>query len=132
MTIALVMLAAAQAADPAISGHWINPASTVVMQVARCGDAHCGTVRWASAKAQADARRGAPKLVGANLLTEVRATAQGRWAGKLFLPDRNIRITAKLELVGSEQLKVSGCAVGKSLCKSQLWRRTAEPVRATD
>jgi uncharacterized protein (DUF2147 family) len=44
------------------------------------------------------------------------------------VPDQKMRVTAKLELVGEQQLKVSGCALGKSLCKSQLWTRTDQPV----
>ena len=52
----------------------------------------------------------------------------GSWLGKLFIPDKNMRATAKLRLAGPQQLKVSGCAAGKALCKSALWTRTAEPL----
>ena len=42
-----------------------------------------------------------------------------------------MRVAARLQLVG-EQLKVSGCAMGKALCKSQLWTRADGPLPATD
>jgi uncharacterized protein (DUF2147 family) len=43
-----------------------------------------------------------------------------------------MRVTAKIERSGSGQLKVSGCAVGKSLCKSALWTRVDGPLPASD
>jgi uncharacterized protein (DUF2147 family) len=39
----------------------------------------------------------------------------------LFIPDRDMRVTAKLERFSPTQLKVSGCAAGKALCKAQVW-----------
>jgi uncharacterized protein (DUF2147 family) len=50
----------------------------------------------------------------------------------LFIPDKNMRVTAKLQLVGQTQLRVSGCLTGKSLCKSDLWTRTDEPLPSSD
>ncbi len=90
----------------------------------------CGTVSWASAKAQQDARKGTDRLVGTPLLTNLQPRGPG-WRGKLFVPDQNMRVAARLQLVG-EQLKVSGCAMGKALCKSQLWTRADGPLPATD
>jgi uncharacterized protein (DUF2147 family) len=92
----------------------------------------CGTVRWASAKARRDSAKGTPQLIGADLLTRVRPTAEGRWAGKLFIPDRNIRVKAKLKLTLDGRLQVSGCAIGRILCRSEYWSRAAEPLPALD
>ena len=51
----------------------------------------------------------------------------GRWNARLFIPDKKMRVTAKIEMAPAGQLKVSGCLAGKSLCKSQLWT----PVEGT-
>ena len=90
----------------------------------------CGTVSWASAKAQQDARKGTDRLVGTPLLTNLQPRGPG-WRGKLFVPDQNMRVAARLQLVG-EQLKVSAARWAKRLCKSQLWTRADAPVAATD
>jgi len=125
----LLGLVAAQTA-PAIEGRWANPSRSVIVDIADCGSAMCGTVTWASAKAQQDARKGTGRLVGTPLLTNLQPRGPG-WRGKLFVPDQNMRVAARLQLVG-EQLKVSGCAMGKALCKSQLWTRADGPLPATD
>ena len=111
-----------------IDGLWVNPASSVIIAIAPCADAYCGTVKWASAKARRDASKGTAELIGANLLTRLRPGRNGHWSGKLFIPDRNIRVTAKIELTPDGRLKVSGCALGKSLCRSEYWSPTKKPL----
>jgi len=96
------------------------------------GDALCGTVAWASEQAKRDSAKTTSQLVGTQILTGLKPDKRGRWQGKLFIPDRNMRVTAKIERSGSDQLKVSGCAVGKSLCKSALWTRVDGPLPASD
>ena len=121
----LVLLAAAAQVAPAksIDGRWINPARTVIIQIAPCGGERCGVVEWASPQAEADARKGTPKLVGTALLTKLEPRSATQWAGRLFVPDRNIRASAKVRLLEPDELKVSGCALGGILCDSQVWTR---------
>ena len=64
----LLALAALFAEPAAIDGRWVNPEGSVIIAIAPCGEAHCGTVTWASDKAKADARQGTDKLVGTQLL----------------------------------------------------------------
>src|SRR4051794_17470934 len=118
--------------QPSIDGQWRSPGGNSIIAIAPCGSSLCGTVVWASDKAKQDARKGTDQLIGTQLLTNLQQRAEGRWQGKLFVPDQNIRATAKLQLIGAQQLKVSGCALGKTLCKSELWTRTDEPLPATD
>ena len=95
-----------------IEGKWTNPSGSVTIQIAACGAAYCGTVVAASDKAKADAARGGTKqLVGAQLLSGFAAT-KGKWRGRLFIPDMNKRLSAHLQLLGTNSLKVKGCAVG--------------------
>ena len=119
---ALAIPAVASAASP-IAGRWVNPSHSVIINVAPCGDAQCGTVVWASAKAKADALAGTPNLVGTQLLTDLRRNG-GQWEGELFVPDHNLRVDARIEPIGGNGLKVSGCALGGLLCDSQTWTRS--------
>jgi uncharacterized protein (DUF2147 family) len=123
-TIALLALTAAQAPQPSIEGHWRSPGGNSVIVIGPCGRSLCGTIEWASEKAKQDSRKTLAQLVGAQLLTGLRQDKKGNWQGKLFIPDKNMRVTAKIQLVGEQQLKVSGCAVGKTLCRAAIWTRT--------
>lgn len=127
----LVALIPVPATAATIEGLWRNPSSSVIIDISACGDALCGTVKWASEKAQKDARKGTDQLVGTQLLTNLEAKGSA-WRGKLFVPDQKMRVNAKLQLVSDQVLRVSGCAMGKALCKSQLWTRTDGPVPAQD
>jgi uncharacterized protein (DUF2147 family) len=123
----MILLLAAQSADTStIKGRWSNPAQSVIMVIAPCGQALCGTVEWASDAAKADARKGTAELIGSQLLTGLTAKPNGRFQGKLFVPDKKMRVSAKIELIAPDELKVSGCALGKSLCKSQRWSRVRD------
>lgn len=117
-----------QAGPPAtIEGRWINPSRDVIIVIAPCAEKLCGKVQWATAQAKADARKGVSDLIGADLLTDLSPNGDNRWKGKLFIPDRNMRVTAKLSATGADQLKVSGCTLGGMLCDSQTWSRSQGP-----
>ena len=122
MLLALAALIAADAAP--IEGRWKNPSGRVTVMIEACGEAYCGTVMSASDSARADARRGGTEnLVGTPLMTAFRPAGPGKWRGRLFIPDLNHRSKAELRMIGSDQLKVTGCAVGRMICKSQMWTR---------
>jgi uncharacterized protein (DUF2147 family) len=133
MLIALILAAAAQApAPPSIEGLWRSPGGNSIISIGACGPSLCGTVAWASAQAKKDSSKATDRLVGTQLLTGLQQDRKGIWRGKLFIPDKNMRVTAKIERVSDQQLKVSGCAAGRALCKSALWTRTDEPLPASD
>jgi uncharacterized protein (DUF2147 family) len=137
MAMVLILALAAQTAaqtspQASIQGLWRSPGGNSIINIASCGDNLCGTVAWASDKAKRDSRKTTDQLVGTQLLTSLTQRSNGRWEGRLFIPDKNMRVTAKIELVSQDQLKVSGCAAGKSLCKSALWARMSAPLPAAD
>jgi len=121
----LFTLFATLAADPApVEGRWKNPSGRVVVAIEACGEALCGTVISATESARADARRGGTEqLVGTQLMSGFTPAGPGTWRGRMFVPDLNHRSKAELRLLGDSQLKVTGCAVGRMICKSQLWTR---------
>ena len=133
MLIALILAIAAQAsAPPSIEGTWRSPGGNSIITIGACGDALCGTVAWASEKAKKDSAKTTSQLVGTQLLTALQKDEQGRWHGKLFIPDKNMRVSAKIERVSDAQLRVSGCAMGKALCKAALWTRVDGPLPAAE
>jgi uncharacterized protein (DUF2147 family) len=123
-TLALIAAATAHAGSPpSVEGRWINPGRSVIIDIAPCAEALCGTVQWATPQAQQDAAAGTPHLIGTQLLTDLKLVGD-IWEGKLFVPDRKLHVEAKIQPEGAQQLKVSGCEIG--ICKSQVWSR-AEP-----
>lgn len=124
--LAIAAAIAAQAAtqipsQSSIEGTWRSPGGNSIIKIASCGDNPCGTVVWATDKAQKDSSKATSQLVGTQLLTGLHHDKKGNWEGKLFIPDRNMRVSAKIQRIGSAQLKVSGCAAGKALCKAAVW-----------
>ena len=123
------LLAASLAAAPAVAqagveGRWTNPKRSIVIQVARCGNAWCGTVVAASAKAKANARKGGTaNLIGTRILTGARPVSQGVYKGRGFVPKRNIYAPATIRQRGPNVMEVEGCALGGLLCKEQRWTR---------
>jgi hypothetical protein len=61
--------------------YWVNPAGSVIVEIAMCDEtALCGHVRWSSDKAAADARaQGADPLRGTGLLHQFVPAGEGRW-----------------------------------------------------
>src|SRR5262249_35658159 len=114
--------AAAHPSQHGVVGTWENPSKSVVMKIASCHGHLCGTVVWASEKAKRDASKGTEHLVGSHLLTHVQQTSENHWKGKIFVPDQNMTVTAKLAMENHNAMKVSGCAL--MICKSQVWHRT--------
>jgi len=114
----------AQPGEMALEGYWRNPSGSVILSIAPCGDALCGRVQWASDKALADARKsGTDPLVGLELLSGFVPKGENRWKGRLFVPDLKKTSNAEVRQLDRDQVKVTGCAVGRLICKSQVWTR---------
>jgi uncharacterized protein (DUF2147 family) len=121
LTALIAALALQAAQDSSIEGIWRSPGGNSIIKIASCGNAPCGTVVWATDKAKKDSAKGAAQLIGTPLLTSLQQRDDGSWLGKLFIPDKNMRVTAKIQRLGPNQLKVSGCAAGKALCRAATW-----------
>ena len=123
--VPLLLLAAPASAqgEPAV-GTWTNPKHSIEVRTRKCGDQLCGTVVSANPKARAKAARGGTTaLVGTELFSNFRRTGAG-WSGTLFVPDRNARVSSQIVQQGPDRLSISGCLIGRILCKTQVWTRT--------
>ena len=119
----LVLLAVAvpvTASAHSLEGKWANPKRSVIVDVARCGDALCGTVSWATAK---NREKGAAP--GTRVLSDLRPAGDGIYKGRAFEPKRNIRGSAVVRQLGPDVMVVKGCAVLGMLCSEQRWTRVS-------
>jgi uncharacterized protein (DUF2147 family) len=115
---AVALGAPSPAVAQAIEGKWANPKRSVIVHVARCGEAYCGTVSWASAK---NREKGAEP--GTRVLSDLRPAGEGVYKGKAYEPKRNIRGSATVRQVGPDTMVVRGCAVLGMFCSEQRWTR---------
>jgi len=122
-----LLLASSPLAAADIEGRWRSPGGNSIIEIAPCGSDLCGTVAWASDKAKKDAAKATDELIGTRLLTGLQEKKPGRWQGKLFIPDKNMRVSAKIQLASPSQLRVSGCAA-KVICHTQTWNKYDDPL----
>ncbi len=124
---ALSLTAAPAFADepaPPVATEWRNPSNSVHVRIDKCGGKLCGTVTWASAKAQADARRGGTqKLIGTRLFRDLEADGPGKWRGKVFVPDIRKTFSGTMSFVNANTMVGKGCVLFGLVCKSQTWSR---------
>ena len=121
--MALILVAAVvpvTASAHTLEGKWANPKHSVIVHVARCGDALCGTVSWATAK---NREKGAAP--GTRVLSDLRPAGDGIYKGRAFEPKRNIRGSAVVRQLGPDVMVVKGCAVLGMLCSEQRWTRVS-------
>jgi uncharacterized protein (DUF2147 family) len=122
--LALSLAATPAAAQANIEGHWTNPKHSTVVHVTRCdGGAYCAIVLKASAKAQANARKGGTKnFIGTEIL-RVSPAGQNVYKGKAFDPESNMHIPATVRFVNSGTIEIQGCALFGLICKTQRWTK---------
>ena len=122
---AVALGAPASAKAQALEGKWTNPKRSVIVNVARCGEAYCGTVSWASDKNKAKVSENGRKLIGTRILSDLRPAGNGLYKGRAFEPKRNLRGSATVRQVGPNTMVVKGCAVLGMLCREQRWTRVS-------
>jgi len=125
-TVAFALLSIAQPGHAPIDGYWKNPIGSAVIAIGPCGRSLCGKVVWASERGQREVARTTHHVVGTTVLTGLHPE-DGHWAGRLFVPDDNIHVAARLQLVNPRELKLTGCALVGLICRSQIWTRADQP-----
>lgn len=107
-------------AQSTLEGRWANPHHTVIVNVARCGGAYCGTVSWATAK-----NREHGTTPGIRVLTDLRPAGDGTFKGSAYEPKRNMHGSATVRQEGPDVMIVTGCALLGLICKEQRWTRVS-------
>ena len=113
-------LPAVASAESTLEGKWANPKRSVIVSVARCGDAYCGTVSWATAN-----NRAKGTTPGIRVLSDLRPAGEGIYKGNAFEPKRNINGSATVHQMGPNVMVVKGCAIMGLFCKEQRWTRVS-------
>ena len=122
--VALLGAAAPAPVQEGLQGEWRNTRNTVHLRVRPCGAALCGTVTWAADQQRADAKKGSGRdLVGSILLRDLQRGDDGKWRGKVFVPDINSNASATVTQVNGNMIRVSGCTLFGLACKTQHWHR---------
>ena len=121
---ALALAASPAAAQANIEGHWTNPKHTTLVRVSRCdGGSYCAIVLKASAKAQANARKGGTQhFIGTEIL-RVSPAGQNLYKGKAFDPESNMHVPATVRFVDAGTIEIQGCALFGLICKTQRWTK---------
>ena len=114
-------------AEAPIEGYWKNPIGSAIIQIAPCGETLCGKVVWASARGQREVAKNTSNVVGTTVLTNLKY-ARGHWAGSLYVPDDNVHVSAKLQLIGDGRMKLTGCGLMGLICRTQIWTRADGPL----
>lgn len=127
LPILLALSAAQQAPHAPVEGLWKNPIGSAIISVAPCGNVLCGKVVWTSARGKHEVAKTTKHVVGTVVLTDLKPN-RGGWSGKLFIPDDNIHVSARLQLLDDHSLKLTGCGMLGLICRSQIWTRTDEPL----
>ncbi|MBB4837994.1 uncharacterized protein (DUF2147 family) [Sphingomonas kyeonggiensis] len=116
--------ASASPPDAPIASEWRNPSNSVHIRIDNCGGAVCGTITWASDKAIADAKRGGTNsLVGTRLFRDLKPAGQGKWSGKVFVPDIRQTFSGTIQFQDGDKMVGKGCVLFGIICKAQTWSR---------
>jgi uncharacterized protein (DUF2147 family) len=125
LVVAASFSTAASARD-GIEGTWKNRPNTLLVRIAPCGDALCGTVLAAADTAKESVQKaGTPHLVGTQVLTGLRRASGGAYSGRIFNPNLNVHAAATITLVSPTVLLVRGCVLAGLICKEQHWTRVS-------
>ncbi|HVI06126.1 MAG TPA: DUF2147 domain-containing protein [Sphingomicrobium sp.] len=119
-----LMASAADAQPDPFEGHWQNPKHSMVVNVSRCtAEEYCAVVIRASAKAEANARKGGTEhFVGTEIL-RVRAAGERTFKGTAFDPESNMHVSATVRMVGPGLMDLKGCAILGLVCERQRWTK---------
>ena len=121
---AAVLATPAAAQTSAFEGHWANPKHSTIVNVSRCdGEYYCAVVLKASAKAQANARKGGTlHFIGTEIL-RVRPSGEGVFKGTAFDPESNMHVSATVRVLGPGEMEIRGCALLGLVCQAQRWTK---------
>ena len=120
LALILLIVPVSAQAQAALEGRWANPKHSVIVNVARCGNALCGTVSWASPR---NKEKGVTP--GTRVLSDLKPLSDGLYRGRALEPKRNISGSATVRQDGPNVMVVKGCAVLGLVCREQRWTRVS-------
>ena len=111
--------------DP--EGRWLSGSGNVVVQIAPCGPALCGTiVKVLANNAMGGGAPMAPRPdagAGLKIMTDFKSDGAGRWVGRLYNRQTGKTYDCQLSDVGPTQMTVRPYVLLPLIGKTQIWRR---------
>jgi uncharacterized protein (DUF2147 family) len=109
------------------TGTWLSQSGETRIRIVPCGAALCGTVVWQKTPAKdvnnPDPSKQNRPVVGIQMISGMKQSAAGEYAGQLYNFQDGKTYTGKLKIAGPNNLSLSGCVMGGIICRSQTWTR---------
>ena len=123
--LGLAFMATAASAQPdPFEGRWENPKHSMVVNVSRCtAEEYCAIVIKASAKAEANARKGGTEHFLGTEILRVRPAGERTFKGTAFDPESNMHVSATVKMVGPGLMDLKACAILGLVCEQQRWTK---------
>lgn len=87
------------------------------VEIKDCGAALCGTIVDAKSPNR-------DRVLGKDMIKDMAPDGADAWSGgTIWAPDDDETYRAKMELLGPDRLKVSGCVALGLICRGQTWTR---------
>ena len=134
--VLLVAAASGAKAEDGVLGRWVTQGVGAIVELAPCAGAStlCGTIRWLwdpvddKGRPRLDAQntdaglRSRP-LMGLSILSGLKPTSGGHWAGHIYNPEDGQTYRATMRRSGVDVLLVEGCVL--FICQKQVWWRAS-------
>src|SRR5690242_10975806 len=122
LILGLAFAGVAHASDSA-TGTWRMSNGKVTVRVMPCGAGLCGRVvalkkpHDGKGRPRLDKENPNPSLrqrpvIGLTILSNMRASGQGKWAGTIYNPDDGNTYSSSMQLLGPSTMEVDGCVAG--------------------
>jgi len=134
ITLALLMIAPARAADPL--GNWLTEDQKGKIRIVNCGGAICGTLVWLKEpidpdtnqpkldKNNKDASKQGRPLLNTPIVLGMRPSGEDKWEGQVYNAEDGNTYSGSFTMTGANSAVLKGCIMGGLLCKGQTWSRT--------
>jgi uncharacterized protein (DUF2147 family) len=123
---AMVSISAPAIAED-VTGTWLSQTGETRIRIAPCGGALCGTVVWQKTPSKdvnnPDPSKQNRPVVGIQMISGMKQSAPGEYAGQLYNFQDGKTYTGKLKIAGPGSLNLSGCVMAGIICRSQTWTR---------
>ncbi len=125
----LLVLATIPAFAGDATGVWMRSSGTSKIQIAKCGQALCGSVVWEKTPRKDihnpdPAHRDDP-VTGRKILLGMLPTGTAdQWKGSVYNAEDGKTYTGYITLESTGSLQLQGCVLGGLICKSDSWNRS--------
>ncbi len=116
------------------SGIWLTDEKDAKIQIAKCGNAYCGTIVWLARpldpdtgkpsldKQNPDQSKRKRPIMGIAIFPGMQPNGANKWSGPIYNAEDGNTYNGNISVAGANALKVEGCLF--NACQSQTWTRT--------